>query len=96
MCVACWMLPYATQISVDGMLWWPACGILTYRLQSISSEDVAYCTTFTNKAQECRRNLETIDEDIQSLRDEEKKQQAVLDALQISREDKSSLMDLQV
>ena len=77
------------------MLRCPVCGTLSSPLQGISLEGVAHCT-FTDKAEECRRNLETIDEGIESLRDEKTKQQAALDALQISREDKSSLMDLQV
>lgn len=44
----------------------------------------------------CRRQMNAVEESISTLRVEEGKQQAAVDALQISTEDESSLKDLQV
>ena len=54
------------------------------------------CSTSTENAGACRRQLEAIDEGIESLRGEERKLQAAIKNLQISGQDKSRLMDLQV
>ena len=50
----------------------------------------------TAQFQGCRKHLELIEEGICSLQIEEGKQQAAVDALQISEKDESSLMALQV